>query len=218
LYEQANTFVKTLNKDEDFTYDEKSKGVQLIESGINNAENFFKIDNLFDLENVTLTHHINQALRANVSMQRDTDYVVEEAAVVIVDQFTGRLMKGRRYSDGLHKAIEAKEGLQVQNESMTLASITFQNYFRMYQTIAGMTWTAKTEEEECRNIYNMDVVAIPTNEKIIRDDKVDAIYRSMQGKFNAVVEDIKERNENGQPVLVGTVAVETSELISELLK
>ena len=218
LYEQANTFVKTLNKDEDFTYDEKSKGVQLIESGINKAENFFKIDNLFDLENVTLTHHINQALRANVSMQRDTDYVIEEESVVIVDQFTGRLMKGRRYSDGLHQAIEAKEGLRIQKESMTLASITFQNYFRMYNKLAGMTGTAKTEEEEFRNIYNMDVIAIPTNKPIVRDDRADMIYKTMEGKFKAVVDNIKERNEAGQPVLVGTVAVETSEVISQLLK
>src|SRR5699024_7361826 len=138
-----------------------------IESGINKAENFFKIDNLFDLENVTLTHHINQALRANVSMQRDTVYVIEEECVVIVDQFTRRLMKGRRYSEGLHQAIEAKEGLRIQKESMTLASITFQNYFRMYNKLAGMTGTAKTEEEEFRNIYNMDVISIPTNEPII---------------------------------------------------
>src|SRR5690625_542893 len=217
-YQRANTFVKTLNKDEDFTYDEKSKGVQLIESGINKAENFFKIDNLFDLENVTLTHHINQALRANVSMQRDTDYVIEEESVVIVDQFTGRLMKGRRYSDGLHQAIEAKEGLRIQKESMTLASITFQNYFRMYNKLAGMTGTAKTEEEEFRNIYNMDVISIPTNEPIIRDDRADLIYKSMDAKFNAVVAKIKELHEIGQPVLVGTVAVESSEHISELLK
>src|SRR5699024_2437678 len=148
LYDQANTFVKTLNKDEDITYDEESKGVQLNESGINKEKNFSKIDNLFDLENVTLTHQISQALRANVSIQRDTDYVIEEESVVIVDQFTGRLMKGRRYSDGLHQAIEAKEGLRIQKESMTLASITFQNYFRMYNKLAGMTGTAKTEEEE----------------------------------------------------------------------
>src|SRR5690625_5012524 len=202
LYEQANTFVKTLNKEE----------------AINKAENFFKIDNLFDLENVTLTHHINQALRANVSMQRDTDYVIEEESVVIVDQFTGRLMKGRRYSDGLHQAIEAKEGLRIQKESMTLASITFQNYFRMYNKLAGMTGTAKTEEEEFRNIYNMDVISIPTNEPIIRDDRADLIYKSMDAKFNAVVAKIKELHEIGQPVLVGTVAVESSEHISELLK
>ena len=218
LYERSNTFVRTLKKEADYTYDEKTKGVQLTEQGINKAENFFKIENLFDLENVTLTHHINQALRANVSMHRDTDYVIEDGDVVIVDQFTGRLMKGRRYSDGLHQAIEAKEGMRIQKESMTLASITFQNYFRMYNKLAGMTGTAKTEEEEFRNIYNMDVISIPTNKPIIRDDRADLIYKSMDAKFKAVVNKIKELNEIGQPVLVGTVAVETSELISSLLK
>ncbi|WP_164216653.1 preprotein translocase subunit SecA [Virgibacillus sp. YIM 98842] len=217
-YQQANSFVATLNREGDYTYDEKTKGVQLTEEGINKAERYFNIENLFDLNHVSLTHHINQALKAHVSMHRDTDYVVEEGEVVIVDQFTGRLMKGRRYSDGLHQAIEAKEGLQIQNESMTLASITFQNFFRMYNKLSGMTGTAKTEEEEFRNIYNMDVIAIPTNEPIIREDRADLIYKTMEGKFKAVVAGIKERHEAGQPVLVGTVAVETSELISQLLK
>lgn len=218
LYQQANTFVRTLKKEVDYTYDVKTKGVQLSEEGITKAENFFNVDNLFDLNHVTLTHHINQALKAHVSMHRDMDYVVKEGKVVIVDQFTGRLMEGRRYSDGLHQAIEAKEGLPIQNESMTLASITFQNYFRMYNKLAGMTGTAKTEEEEFRNIYNMNVFAIPTNKPVIRNDRPDLIYKTMEGKFNAVVADIKERNKKGQPVLVGTVAVETSELISKLLK
>lgn len=218
LYQQANSFVRTLKKEADFSFDEKTKGVQLTEEGINKAENFFGVENLFDLENVTLTHHINQALKAHASMHRDTDYVVEEGEVVIVDQFTGRLMKGRRYSDGLHQAIEAKEGLQIQNESMTLASITFQNYFRMYEKLAGMTGTAKTEEEEFRNIYNMNVLAIPTNKPIVRDDRPDLIFKTIDGKYRAVVEEIKKRNQSGQPVLVGTVAVETSELISQLLK
>src|SRR5699024_2145651 len=186
LYERANSFVTTLDKETDFTYDEKTKGVQLTEQGMNKAEKFFQVENLFDLSNVSLTHHINQALKAHVSMHRDTDYVVEEGEVVIVDQFTGRLMKGRRYSDGLHQAIEAKERLQIQNESMTLASITFQNYFRMYNKLSGMTGTAKTEEEEFRNIYNMDVIAIPTNKPIIRDDRPDLIYKTIEGKFNAV--------------------------------
>src|SRR5690625_538207 len=217
-YQQVNSFVATLNQEGDYTFDEKTKGVQLTEEGFNKAERFFNIENLFDLSHVTLTHHINQALKAHVSMHRDTDYVIEEGEVVIVDQFTGRLMKGRRYSDGLHQAIEAKEGLQIQNESMTLASITFQNFFRMYNKLAGMTGTAKTEEEEFRNIYNMDVIAIPTNRPIVRDDRPDLIYKSMEGKFQAVVDSIKERHENGQPVLVGTVAVETSELISNLLR
>src|SRR5690625_2840180 len=218
MYQRANSFVRGLKKDEDYTYDVKTKGVQLTEEGINKAESFFSIENLFDLDHVSLTHHINQALKANISMHRDTDYVIEENEVVIVDQFTGRLMKGRRYSDGLHQAIEAKEGLQIQNESMTLASITFQNYFRMYNKLSGMTGTAKTEEEEFRNIYNMDVIAIPTNQEVIRDDRTDMIYKTMEGKFRAVVDEIKERHETGQPVLVGTVAVETSELISDLLK
>ncbi|WP_067840285.1 preprotein translocase subunit SecA [Amphibacillus sediminis] len=218
LYQQANSFVRTLKKEQDYTYDEKTKGVQLTEEGITKGERFFGIDNLFELTNVTLTHHINQALKAHVSMHRDTDYVVEDGEVVIVDQFTGRLMKGRRYSDGLHQAIEAKEGLNIQNESMTLASITFQNFFRMYAKLAGMTGTAKTEEEEFRNIYNMDVVAIPTNKPIVREDKPDLIFKTMSGKFKAVVEEIKARHKTGQPVLVGTVAVETSELVSQMLK
>ncbi|MCF3943450.1 preprotein translocase subunit SecA [Oceanobacillus alkalisoli] len=218
LYTQANSFVTTLNRETDYTYDEKTKGVQLTEEGINKAERFFNIENLFDLDNVSLTHHINQAMKAHVAMHRDDDYMVEEGQVVIIDQFTGRKMKGRRYSDGLHQAIEAKEGLQIQNESMTLASITFQNYFRMYNKLSGMTGTAKTEEEEFRNIYNMDVIVIPTNKPIIRDDRSDLIYKSMEAKFRAVVEEIKERNQAGQPVLVGTVAVETSELISKMLK
>lgn len=217
LYIQANAFVRTLTKEVDYTYDEKTKGVQLTEEGMTKAERAFGIENLFDLSNVTINHHINQALKAHASMHLDIDYVVQEGEIVIVDQFTGRLMKGRRYSEGLHQAIEAKEGLEVQNESMTLATITFQNYFRMYEKLAGMTGTAKTEEEEFRNIYNMNVVAIPTNRPIIRDDRPDLIYSSMEGKFRAVVEDIAERHAKGQPVLVGTVAIETSELISKML-
>ncbi|SFB21640.1 MULTISPECIES: preprotein translocase subunit SecA [unclassified Bacillus (in: firmicutes)] len=217
LYIQANAFVRTLKQEEDYTYDEKTKGVQLTEEGITKAERGFGIDNLFDITHVSLNHHINQALKAHVSMHLDIDYVVQDGEIVIVDQFTGRLMKGRRYSDGLHQAIEAKEGLEVQNESMTLATITFQNYFRMYEKLSGMTGTAKTEEEEFRNIYNMNVIVIPTNKPILRDDRADLIYASMDGKFRAVCEDIAERNEKGQPVLVGTVAIETSELISRYL-
>ncbi|MDV2582857.1 preprotein translocase subunit SecA [Alkalibacillus haloalkaliphilus] len=217
-YLQADSFVETLKNEEDYTFDEKSRNVQLTENGITKAEKFFNIENLYDLDHVSLTHHINQALKAHVVMQKDTDYVVDEGEVVIVDQFTGRLMKGRRYSDGLHQAIEAKEGLQIQKESMTLATITFQNFFRMYNKLAGMTGTAKTEEEEFRNIYNMNVVAIPTNEPIVRDDRPDLIYKSVDGKYKAMVEDIKARYQKGQPVLVGTVAVETSELISKMLK
>ncbi|CAM3978949.1 preprotein translocase subunit SecA [Mesobacillus zeae] len=217
LYIQANAFVRTLKKDEDFTYDEKTKGVQLTEEGITKAEKGFGIDNLFDISHVTLNHHINQALKAHASMHLDVDYVIQDGEIIIVDQFTGRLMKGRRYSEGLHQAIEAKEGLEIQNESMTLATITFQNYFRMYEKLSGMTGTAKTEEEEFRNIYNMNVIVIPTNRIIVRDDRADLIYASMEGKFRAVVEDIAERYHKGQPVLVGTVAIETSELISKML-
>lgn len=217
LYIQANAFVRTLKKDTHYTYDEKTKGVQLTEDGINLAERGFSIENLFDINHVTLNHHINQALKAHASMHKDIDYVVQDDEIVIVDQFTGRLMKGRRYSDGLHQAIEAKEGVDIQNESMTLATITFQNYFRMYEKLSGMTGTAKTEEEEFRNIYNMHVIVIPTNREIIRDDRADLIFASMDGKFRAVVEDIAERHQQGQPVLVGTVAIETSEIISKYL-
>lgn len=218
LYQLVNRFVITLKKEEDFTYDETTKGVTLTESGIEKAEQAFNIENLFDLEHVTLNHTINQSLKAHVSMQVDVDYVVQDGKVVIVDSFTGRLMEGRRYSDGLHQAIEAKEGLEIQNESMTLATITFQNYFRMYEKLSGMTGTAKTEEEEFRNIYNMNVVEIPTNREIVRDDRPDLIYSTMEGKFKAAAEEIKERHEKGQPVLVGTVAIETSEIISAYLK
>lgn len=218
LYLQADAFVKRLKEGEDYTIDLKSKSIQLTETGIDKAERTFGIENLFDVNNVTLNHHISQALRANYIMQRDVDYIVQEGEIVIVDQFTGRLMKGRRYSDGLHQAIEAKEGVPIQNESMTMATITFQNYFRMYRKLAGMTGTAKTEEEEFQNIYNMNVIVIPTNKPVIREDRPDLIYRTMEGKFRAVVKDIEDRHKKGQPVLVGTVAVETSELISKMLK
>ncbi|HEX5565206.1 MAG TPA: preprotein translocase subunit SecA, partial [Sporosarcina sp.] len=217
LYKLANQFVRTLKKEEDYSYDETTKGVVLTEKGIERAEKAFSIENLFDLTHVRLNHAINQSLKAHASMHIDVDYVVQEGEVIIVDSFTGRLMKGRRYSDGLHQAIEAKEGLEIQNESMTLATITFQNYFRMYEKLAGMTGTAKTEEEEFRNIYNMNVIAIPTNRPIARIDNPDLIYASMDGKFRAVAEDIKNRHQKGQPVLVGTVAIETSEIISKLL-
>ncbi|KKB38724.1 preprotein translocase subunit SecA [Bacillus thermotolerans] len=217
LYIHANSFVRLLKVDQDYTYDEKTKSVLLTEEGMNKAEKYFKIENLFDLKHVALNHHIGQSLKAHVSMHRDVDYVVQDEEVVIVDQFTGRLMKGRRYSDGLHQAIEAKEGVPIQNESMTMATITFQNYFRMYEKLSGMTGTAKTEEEEFRNIYNMRVISIPTNRPIARDDRADLIYASMEGKFRAVVEDIYQRHKANQPVLVGTVAIETSELISSML-
>ena len=217
LYQQSNAFARLLTKDNDYTYDETTKGVVLTEEGIEKVEKAFGIDNLFDIRHVRLNHTINQSLKAYVTMHKDVDYVVQEGEVVIVDQFTGRLMKGRRYSDGLHQAIEAKEGLEIQNESMTMATITFQNYFRMYDKLSGMTGTAKTEEEEFRNIYNMYVVVIPTNKPIIREDHVDLIYSTTAGKYKAVGDDIAERNAKGQPVLVGTVAIETSEIISEYL-
>ncbi|MED3763081.1 preprotein translocase subunit SecA [Ureibacillus terrenus] len=218
LYVQADAFVRTLKADEDYTYDETTKAVTLTESGMTKAEKAFGIDNLYDLSHVRLLHAINQSLKAHVAMHRDVDYVVQDGEVIIVDSFTGRLMKGRRYSDGLHQAIEAKERVEIQNESMTMATITFQNYFRMYKKLAGMTGTAKTEEEEFRNIYNMNVVVIPTNKPVIRIDRPDLIYATMKGKFEAVVDDIERRHKKGQPVLVGTVAIETSEIISEMLK
>ncbi|QQK81566.1 preprotein translocase subunit SecA [Salicibibacter cibi] len=218
MYVQADGFVRLLKEEEDYTYEEKSKNVRLTEEGVNKAENYFNLNNLYDQGNVQLTHNINQSLKGHRAMQRDDDYVVEDGDVVIVDQFTGRLMKGRRYGDGLHQAIEAKEQLPIKKESMTLASITFQNYFRMYQKLAGMTGTAKTEEEEFQNIYNMNVVSIPTNESIIREDKADLIYKTMDAKFKAVADDIKEIHQRGQPILVGTASVDTSEYVSKLLK
>ncbi|CAM5190756.1 Protein translocase subunit SecA OS=Ureibacillus acetophenoni OX=614649 GN=secA PE=3 SV=1 [Ureibacillus acetophenoni] len=217
LYVQSNAFVRMLTPEEDYSYDETTKGVTLTESGITKAERAFGVDNLFDLTHVRLLHAINQSLKAHASMHRDVDYVVQDGEIIIVDGFTGRLMKGRRYSDGLHQAIEAKEGVEIQNESMTMATITFQNYFRMYEKLSGMTGTAKTEEEEFRNIYNMQVVVIPTNKPIARIDKPDLIFATMEGKFKAVAADIAERHKAGQPVLVGTVAIETSEIISNLL-
>ncbi|EZT85006.1 preprotein translocase subunit SecA [Staphylococcus aureus] len=218
LYTQANVFAKMLKQDEDYKYDEKTKAVHLTEQGADKAERMFKVENLYDVQNVDVISHINTALRAHVTLQCDVDYMVVDGEVLIVDQFTGRTMPGRRFSEGLHQAIEAKEGVQIQNESKTMASITFQNYFRMYNKLAGMTGTAKTEEEEFRNIYNMTVTQIPTNKPVQRNDKSDLIYISQKGKFDAVVEDVVEKHKAGQPVLLGTVAVETSEYISNLLK
>lgn len=218
LYTRTDFFVKGLKEEEDFFVDVQSKTVALTEQGMEKAEQTFRVQNLYDVENQALVHHIDQALRANYIMALDVDYVVDEGKVKIVDQFTGRIMEGRRYSDGLHQAIEAKENVEIENESKTMATITFQNLFRMYKKLSGMTGTAKTEEEEFREIYNMDVIAIPTNRPLVRDDRPDLLYPTLQSKFNAVVEDIKERHEKGQPILVGTVAVETSELISQLLK
>ena len=217
LYTRTDNFVKRLKDEEDYKIDIQSKTIGLTEAGIEKAEQNFGLKNLYDIENTALTHHMDQALRANFIMIRDIDYVVQEGKVLIVDQFTGRIMDGRRYSDGLHQAIEAKEGVEIEDETKTMATITFQNYFRMYKKLAGMTGTAKTEEEEFREIYNMQVFQIPTNRPIIRDDRADLLYPTLDSKFRAVVQDIKQRYHNGQPILVGTVAVETSELLSELL-
>lgn len=218
LYIDADRFAKSLNYDTDIVYDAKLKRSNLSEEGMKKAEKYFKVDNLYDVNNSTLVHFINQALHANYSQKNDVDYVVKDGKIVIVDQFTGRLMPGRAFSDGLHQAIEAKEGVEIQQETKTLATITFQNLFRMYNKLSGMTGTAKTEEEEFREIYNMYVIAIPTNKPVIREDMADLIYASKKSKFKAIVDEIAERHEKGQPVLVGTIAIETSEEISNLLK
>ena len=217
LYHMADHYVKSLDKD-DYIIDVQSKTIGLSDSGIDKAESYFKLDNLYDIENVALTHFIDNALRANYIMLLDIDYVVsEEQEILIVDQFTGRTMEGRRYSDGLHQAIEAKEGVPIQDETKTSASITYQNLFRMYKKLSGMTGTAKTEEEEFREIYNIRVIPIPTNRPVQRIDHSDLLYASIEAKFKAVVEDVKARYQKGQPVLVGTVAVETSDYISKKL-
>ena len=218
LYIDADRFAKSLKDEKDFIYDEKTKSVNLTDQGSEKAEKTFNISNLYEIENAGLLHYINQALRANYSMKRDVDYVVQDDEVVIVDQFTGRLMKGRAYSDGLHQAIEAKEGVTINQETKTLATITFQNLFRMYKKLSGMTGTAKTEEEEFRNIYNMYVIEIPTNKPVIRIDAPDLVYATKEAKYKAIINFVKERYEKGQPVLIGTIAIETSELISNLLK
>ena len=217
LYIDADRFAKTLKKEEDFIYDEKTKSVNLNEQGSEKAEKMFHVKNLYEVENATLVHYINQALRANYAMSKDVDYVVQDDEIVIVDQFTGRLMKGRAYSEGLHQAIEAKEGVTINQETKTLATITIQNLFRMYQKLAGMTGTAKTEEEEFRNIYNMYVICIPTNKEVIRIDAPDLVFATKAAKYKAIINFVKERYEAGQPVLIGTIAIETSELISDLL-
>jgi preprotein translocase subunit SecA len=235
LYRIANIFAKTLRHEEDFKIDEKAKSIALTDglvadkfgeleegsenrNGVKRAESYFGIENLSDPQNIEISHHINQAIRANYLMRRDVDYIVKDGEVIIVDEFTGRLMYGRRYSNGLHQAIEAKENIEVRKESQTLATITLQNYFRMYKKLAGMTGTAKTEEEEFRHIYNMDVVMIPTNKPIARQDLEDAIYKNLKGKFQAAINDIEVRHAKGQPILVGTISIETSEFLSSLLK
>ena len=217
MYDRADRFVSRLKAEEDHHVDEKEKAVTFTEEGTRKAESAFNIENLSDPENNDLNHYLIQALKANAIMKRDVDYVVQNGEVVIVDEFTGRLMVGRRYSDGLHQAIEAKEHVKVERESKTLATITFQNYFRMYKKLSGMTGTAKTEETEFQGIYNLDVVQVPTNKPMIRQDMNDVIYRSKKGKYKAVVDEIIKRHETGQPILVGTVSVEVSELLSHML-
>ena len=216
LYSDANVFILTLNED-DYEKEEKDKAVSLTETGIKKAEVYFNVDNITTMEHTELYHHINQALKAHVIMKKDVDYVAKDDEIIIVDEFTGRLMFGRRYSDGLHQAIEAKEGLTIQRESKTLATITFQNYFRMYTKLSGMTGTAKTEEEEFKSIYKMDVFQVPTNKPLLRKDLADSVYANQLAKFRAVARDIKERHERKQPVLVGTISIEKSELLSSIL-
>ena len=216
-YISAQKFVKTL-RPEDYEKDEKTKAINLTETGIEKAERYFKLDNLSDVDNLELNHHINNALKANFIMFRDENYIVKDGEVVIVDEFTGRLMPGRRYNDGLHQAIEAKEGVDIKDENKTLATITFQNYFRLYNKLSGMTGTAKTEEGEFRAIYKLDVVTIPPNLPNIRKDEPDIIFSTERGKIKAIVEEIKRRHEVGQPILIGTITIEKSELISKALK
>lgn len=217
LYQASDRFAKSLH-DEDFEIDIESKTIALTPSGIKRAEQIFQLENLYDLKHVTLVHHINNALRANHIMSRDVEYVVQEGEVLIVDQFTGRILRGRQFSEGLHQALEAKEGVQIKKETVTVATITYQNFFRMYKKLSGMTGTAKTEEEEFRDIYNMDVIEIPTNAPVIRKDEPDFIYANLENKFKALCDEVEYRHNLGQPILIGTIAVETSELLSRMLK
>ena len=217
-YMDAQRFVSNLKENEDYCIDEKTNGINLTDEGSRKCEKFYNIDNMYDIKYSALVHHVNQALRANYTMKNEVDYVVQDGQVIIVDPFTGRLMKGRAYSEGLHQALEAKEGVKINEETKTLATITFQNLFRMYKKLSGMTGTAKTEEEEFRNIYNMYVIQIPTNKPVIRKDMADLIFATKADKYNAIIKEIKERHESGQPVLVGTIAIETSELISNMLR
>ena len=218
LYKRADDFVKGLTKKADFEIEEKDEQISLTDEGVAKAEDFFEIENFGDPENMEINHHVQQALKAHNMMEKDVDYIVKDGEIIIVDEFTGRLMFGRRYSNGLHQAIEAKERLSVRSESKTLATVTLQNLFRMYKKLAGMTGTAKTEEDEFRDIYNMDVVVIPTNKEVIRRDLQDAVYQKEKGKFKAIADRVAEVHETGQPILVGTISIEKSELISDLLK
>lgn len=218
FYKVADYFVKTLVAEEDFTIDEKAKSAMLTDNGIKKAEKYFHLENYADADNMEVQHHVTQALKANYIMKKDKDYMVKDREVIIVDEFTGRLMEGRRYSDGLHQAIEAKEGAKVERESKTLATITFQNYFRMYTKLSGMTGTALTEETEFREIYGLDVIVIPTHMPVVREDFQDVVYKTVKGKYMSIIEDISESYKKGQPVLVGTVSIEKSEELSALLK
>lgn len=218
LYIDADRAVKRLKAEEDYTVDEKTKSASLTEEGSRKIEKTFNLNNLYDLNNSALVHHLNQALKANYGFKKDVDYVVEEDAIIIVDQFTGRLMHGRQFSEGLHQAIEAKEGVTINEETKTMATITFQNLFRMYDKLAGMTGTAKTEEEEFRNIYNMYVISIPTNKPVIREDLADLVYANMEAKYKAIINVISEIHETGRPILIGTISVEANEYLSQLLK
>ncbi len=235
LYSIADRFAKTLvpttvvemddkadqdaiSDTADYIIDEKAKTATITQRGVKKAEQAFRIDNLMDPENMTLLHHINQALKANGVMKNDIDYVVKDGEIIIVDEFTGRLMLGRRFNDGLHQAIEAKEGVKIKSESRTLATITFQNFFRLYKKLSGMTGTAMTEEDEFKEIYKLDVIAIPTNRPVIRIDHNDQVYSTEKGKYHAIIEKIIECHEKGQPILVGTVSIEKSELLSAMLK
>ena len=218
LYIEANRAVKNLKGDEDYTVDLKTKSVSLTEEGSKKIEKILNIKNLYDIDNAGLVHHLNQALKANYAFAKDVDYVVSDGQVIIVDQFTGRLMQGRQYSDGLHQAIEAKEGVTINVETKTMATITFQNLFRMYNKLSGMTGTAKTEEEEFRNIYNMYVICIPTNKPVIREDLADLVYATEKGKYKAIINTVKEIHSKGQPILIGTISVESNEHLSGLLK
>ena len=218
LYIEANRAVKNLKEDEDYTVDLKTKSVSLTEEGSKKIEKILNVKNLYDIDNASLVHHLNQALKANYAFAKDVDYVVSDGQVIIVDQFTGRLMQGRQYSDGLHQAIEAKEGVTINVETKTMATITFQNLFRMYNKLSGMTGTAKTEEEEFRNIYNMYVICIPTNKPVIREDLADLVYATEKGKYKAIINTVKEIHSKGQPILIGTISVESNEHLSGLLK
>ncbi|EPY2275708.1 preprotein translocase subunit SecA [Clostridium sporogenes] len=218
FYKVADYFAKSLIAEKDFTIDEKANSAMLTDEGVNKAENFFKVDNYADAENMEIQHHVVQALKANYVMKKDKDYMIKDGEILIVDEFTGRAMEGRRYSDGLHQAIEAKEGVRVERESKTLATITYQNYFRMYNKLSGMTGTAQTEENEFREIYGLDVIVIPTHEPIARIDNADVVYKTEKGKFKAIVDEIVERYKKGQPMLVGTVSIEKSEMLSSMLK